>query len=228
MPIILTIANQKGGCGKTTTTMNVAGALHGAGYRVMVVDADPQASASYWSLAGIARGEGGIPFDVRPAHSLGYSMAEVRSQSHQFILIDSPPGSASSTPQPAMVFAKEALRRSDGVLVPLQPSMLDFAAAKAFVRLLLEVKPVGVKTGVLINARQHRTMLGDSARDTAIQLFAPVAGAVVFESTIGRRSAIVQVSGSGQTIFEYAPSHKASLEYFALTKEIVQWLIPSA
>ena len=47
MPIIA-VANQKGGAGKTTTCLNLAGGLAESGYAVLVVDADPQASALNW------------------------------------------------------------------------------------------------------------------------------------------------------------------------------------
>ena len=43
---VIAIVNQKGGCGKTTTTVNLAGALAADGYRVLIVDMDPQAHAT--------------------------------------------------------------------------------------------------------------------------------------------------------------------------------------
>jgi cellulose biosynthesis protein BcsQ len=49
MPTVLAVANQKGGCGKTTLSMNIAGALAREGnYRVLLIDSDPQASAMQW------------------------------------------------------------------------------------------------------------------------------------------------------------------------------------
>lgn len=52
MATTITIANQKGGAGKTTTTVAVAYALANLGRRVLVLDADPQGSATYWLING--------------------------------------------------------------------------------------------------------------------------------------------------------------------------------
>jgi chromosome partitioning protein len=227
MPIILAIANQKGGCGKTTTTMNLAGGLSRAKYRVQVVDADPQASATVWSLA---RGQGKLPFEVVPARQLKWRFSALMGAEEELVLVDCPPGitdvetlTGKAWQTEAAKFARAVLSGADAILVPLRPSTLDFSAAASFVRLLAREKMPETKVAVLINARKN-TVLGRQARDSAAVLFAPIAGTWVLESTIGDRAPITEVSGSGETIFDYAPRHAAAKEYVELTKEILQWL----
>jgi chromosome partitioning protein len=216
---IIAVANQKGGCGKTTTVMNLAGGLTKAGYRVQVVDADPQASATIWSLA---RGQGSLPFDVITARQLKGRFAALADGEYDIVLVDCPPG-VTDTQDDAGRFARAAIHGADAILVPLRPSALDFAAAATFVRYLEREKDPRTKTAVLVNGRQ-RTVLGREAPAQAAILFAPIAGTVVLETTIGFRAPITEVAGSGKTIFDYAPSHDAAREYANLTKEILQWL----
>lgn len=218
-PLILTIANQKGGCGKTTTVMNLAGGLWKAKYRVLVVDADPQLSAMQWSLV---RGREDLPFNVFTVKQAGGMIATLRQLDYDLILIDTPPGVADSI-DPAITFARSAIRDADAVLVPLRPSPADFAASRQLVRFLATAWNLESKLAVLINARKQNA-LGNQARDQAAQLFSSLPGVTILESTIGDRTAIVEVTGSGETIFEYQPKHKAAFEYEALTKEVISWL----
>ena len=223
MPVVLTVANQKGGCGKTTTVMNLAGGLTEAGYRVLVADADPQASATRWSLES---SQDALPFDVSTVRQLGGSFSRLLKVRYDVVLIDTPAGLAEGRDEAAL-FARQAVAGSDAVLMPLRPSSLDFTAARTFVRYLEKVKRPGARVAVLLNAMEH-TSIGREARSVAEQLVAPIPGAVVLENTIGRRAAITEVSGSGKTIFTFQRRHVAALEYANLTKEIIKWLQPNA
>jgi chromosome partitioning protein len=218
MPIIFAIANQKGGCGKTTTAMNLAGCLARAKYSVLVVDADPQASSTVWSLA---RGQGSLPFEVRPARQFKWRFSALEGAEEELVLVDCPPGMTEQ--DDAAKFTRAVLRGADAILVPLRPSTLDFSAATSFVKYLGREKAPETRVAVLINARKN-TVLGRESREKAALLFAPIAGAVVLNTTIGDRTAITEVSGSGKTIVDYAPSHAAVVEYVNLTKEILSWL----
>lgn len=221
MPIVVSIANQKGGCGKTTTAMNLAGGLSRAKYRTLVVDADKQASATIWSLSA---GQGSLPFAVMPAQQIDWDFTRLSSlDQYDLILIDCPPGAADDSDK-AGERARAALRASDAVLIPIRPSTLDFSATGPFVRFLLkEAGKRPIIPMVLVNARQVN-VIGRQARDRAEDLFAKLPGAIILESQIGLRTPITEVSGSGLTIFEYAPSSDARREYAQLTKEIIQCL----
>src|SRR5271165_6350051 len=94
MAITIAVANQKGGCGKTTACMNLAGGLARAGYKVLVVDADPQGSATKWRNMSE---ESRLPFQLVAMATASIHRelpAIIRNASYEVVLIDCPPGGA--------------------------------------------------------------------------------------------------------------------------------------
>lgn len=134
---IIAIANQKGGVGKTTVTMNLA-AVAAETSRVLVVDVDPQRSAAFWAdQAG-----DGLPFDVAddtdPAN-----LAQLRRLDYDVVLVDTP-GSLE-----ARSVLTAVLDEADFVILPTEPAAL---AIQPLVRTINEVvRPRELDYRVLLN-----------------------------------------------------------------------------
>lgn len=226
MAFLLCIANQKGGSGKTTTAMNLAGGLSRAEYPVLVVDADPQESAVAWSTVAGA----GLPFAVVRGQDVlsgprGFNRDLLTDIRYEVVIVDCPPGLADDH-GPAGLVARGALLEADAILVPLRPSTLDFSSTSSFVAYLASIRPranPGQRVLVLLNGLQ-RTLLSREAPVEALALFADLPAATVLSSTIGLRVPIAEVSGSGKTIFDYAPHSEAAREYTQLTQEVLACL----
>jgi len=127
---IIAIANQKGGVGKSTCTMQAAGALALAGYSVLVVNADRQATALKWS----SHAPDDKPFPatcVNLFQSGDKIHREVQKlyQQYDFTLIDCPPNMESVIPASAVAI-------SDLVLMLMRPTMTDFDSLTDFLPLV--------------------------------------------------------------------------------------------
>lgn len=142
--MIVTVANVKGGVGKTASAMLLAHALSAG-----VVDTDPQGSATAWGEAAAA---GGTPLAVTVT-SLPTARLAGRMPISEHLVVDTPPGDLTIT--------KAAIELADIVLVPTAPTALDMNRVWATLDLTTEAaKPAAV---LLVKVRAGTRAAGASA-----------------------------------------------------------------
>ena len=207
--MIVALLNQKGGVGKTTLALHLAGEWARRGKRVIVVDADPQSSALDWSeqrsREGLARTFGVIGLARDTLHRETPDLS--RNVDH--VVIDGPPRVAS--------LMRSALLAADLVLIPVQPSPFDgWASAEtlAFISEARIYRPALVARFVL-NRCPARTIIARETAELLAQQEPPV-----LASTVGQRVAFAYSARSGRLVTKIFDGRPAAREVAALAAEI--------
>ena len=204
---ILTVAQQKGGSGKTTLAAHIAVALSRAsGEPVAILDVDPQGSLGTWFEAREeALGEELTGLEFRTASGWGARReAKSLARSHGFVIIDTPPKTDAD--------AKPAIDAADLVLVPIQPTPVDLWATEQTIRLAEREDTPAV---LILNRVPPRAAL-TSEMSEAIS----GSGYEALAARLGNRTGFAASMGSGRTVMETAPTGKAAAEIEALIDEL--------
>ncbi|MBD2596036.1 ParA family protein [Nostoc spongiaeforme FACHB-130] len=213
---IIAVVNQKGGSGKTTVTMQVAGAIARRSNKVLVVDADPQGTATRWA----ASAEDETPF---PAGVIGLSAAnnkvhrEVKKfiDDYNYIIIDCPPAADSPVPQSALLIA-------DLALVPIIPSPLDMWAAVGIRQVIQNVGDFNdaLQSRLVLNQCQPKTTLAQETLAVLPEFGIPLAKTQIQHRQVYRQSAVF-----GQTVHNFGNKSSAAIkEIEQLTDEVLRIL----
>ncbi len=191
MPTIA-IISQKGGAGKTTLALHLAAAAQDSGRVALIIDTDPQATASQW-----AAWRRDAPPEVidSPPPRLAAKVDAAKGQGADFIVIDTPPHADSA--------ARAAVEVADLVLIPCRPSAFDLSAIQTTAKLvqLLRKPAFVVFTAGSPNAPriyQEAGELVDSFGTPPCPIYLP------------DRAAYRHASGEGRTVMEYEPAGKAA------------------
>lgn len=196
MPIVV-VANPKGGVGKSTLSTNVAGYFARKGHAVMLGDADRQQSSALWLKLR--------PPEARPIQTWDVSKDLIarppKDVTH--VVLDTPAGLHGK-------LFKEVLKLADKVLVPLQPSIFDIYATRAFIDELAESRRAGeLQVGIVGMRVDMRTISADKLGEFVTSLGLPVLGALRDTQNY------VHLAARGLTLFDVTPGR--------VEKDLRQW-----
>lgn len=248
MHTIIAVANQKGGVGKTTTTVNVAASLASAKTKVLIIDLDPQGNATsglgqekydvvttYEVLTGGAALPEGVqqtPIEglyILPANqNLAAAEIELVSMEHREFRLQQALKSAEfdyifiDCPPALGLLTINALTAATDILIPVQT---EYYALEGLGQLLGTVQRVRETTnprldllGVVLTMYDKRTSLSEQVKKEVSQHF----GNKLFSNSIPRNIRLAEAPSFNRTIFEHDRWSKGARAYKSLAKEVAK------
>jgi len=238
--MVIAIANQKGGVGKTTTAINLAAAFARKGKRVLLLDLDPQAnsSISFLDPRSVERSIYELMMDGQAVENLHIVPARINlakleaklvgdfdapfrlkdrlepfRQHYDVIVIDTPPTLG--------LITVNALVAASHVLIPIQSSYFALEGTDDLLETIEKVKarpnPNLELLGVLVTLHDKRTTLAREVHEQIKTVFGPK----LFDTVITKSVRLEESPAYKESIFSFAPNSSGAIEYGKLCEEVI-------
>lgn len=245
---VIAVANQKGGVGKTTTSVNLSAALAGLGARVLLIDLDPQGNATMgsgidkyalnssiyeWLMGEVRLGDVCLPtvagYELLPAN-IDLTAAEVglmQKERREFVIADGLGQQQSSydytiidCPPSLNILTVNALVSATGVLVPMQ---CEYYALEGLSALLDTVEGIRTSANPQLQIEGLLRTMYDArnslSRDVSRQLI-QYFGDKVYRTVVPRNVRLAEAPSHGLPVTLYDRGSRGSLAYQALASEM--------
>jgi len=204
---VITIAQQKGGTGKTTLAVHLALAfIKYHNHKVAIIDTDPQGSLGKWFVIRSEKNglNKNLTFKTASLWGAQYE-SKMLKQEHDIVIIDTPPKIESD--------ARPAIEAADLVLIPVAPSHVDFWATEAIIEIAKKAKR---KVLIQINRANHRSKLISKTHEYIKSI-----NVKSTDTLIGHRQIFVTSMGEGKTVVEKQRKSKAVEEIKSISNQIL-------
>ena len=193
----LVFLSQKGGSGKTTLSVHTAVTAQESGEQVVIIDTDPQQSATTWADARESDSPPGATISVGEIDKV---MNAARQEGISLAVVDTAPH---ATPD-----ASKVAQIADLVVIPVRPSAFDIAAAGNAVQI---ARAAGAKAVFVLSACPFRSPEIAETRELLASYGLPIAPMEITE-----RRAFARAVASGRAVTEFESNGKAAEEIRAL------------
>ena len=241
---VITVINQKGGVGKTTTAQSLATGLYKRGYKVLVIDLDPQTNLTYTTLGDIPEkniynvltGEENIKncilktdnvdivgaslslvvMDQIKENALKEALKELKSI-YDFIILDTPPA--------MNILTINTLIASHKAIITAQADIFSLQGIRQLADNIEAIKRRFNKDltieGILLTRYNSRSLLTKGMAEN-MEKMAESIGTKVFNTKIRECVAIKEAQATGNNIFDYAKKSNASNDYNNFIDELLK------
>jgi chromosome partitioning protein len=197
----IALLQQKGGSGKTTTSVNLAGGLKELGYKVVVADMDKDKPDAWsWSIKSDTMADIAQQVDEKNARE---QIATLREQ-YDFIIIDTPPNFQTAALKAALL--------ADMVLIPAAPSGMDLSG-------LMEAKDLALTAGRPYKLLANRVSPNTNMSRSLMKVLEEDGN--MFDVAIPQSVKFVEAETQGMYIGDYAPQSRPHIAVKRLAKEMV-------